>query len=711
MAFRSGPRAGDSDDGRLNLESRGAVRTAPREGREYSPGNSQTEGYVLDGHGCVCLFLCLCLCICICICICLHMYMYMYMYMCVYVILYILLILIVSAYIYQHICVDHGNSVSIGSVLYPQHKTANVISKVITGIMSFMETPEIPQTRTSQNAAVDASASRNRKDPKYVPSGYDSDLSIGSTSPMRATGGGGGVGGGHSMDAPSMSVEGAGGEGGGRSLVSSPSGRSRGNKNPTGRRQGKTAKQQGTEKSSVAKEKILYARKGNSMLSIVADDEHAMTIYSATGIDKGTNTDNESGIKMKDIEANLDDISAAGNSIISQISFPESIPPKNKFVLDATYAHFPEIGIPSSPYAKNRSHMPDPKIIKDLKESLNPLVTLYNEYWQFIPSVFRARLLSTAATRNEYVTSRDSLKLLFDAVLSEVEKLELSLNVCNKGLEHSAKLTQSLIVAGEKKKLTVPYQKALSQLLINIAEIEVSAVWADLQLVEYRDMFHKFHHMGIPNLTQMIKTCSSYRQSQLKFVACERISTSLLDRIMHIKAQWAHTLRTAPEHLFVSEADIQMRLNEYIETINNVTEDRQKLTSQLRYSQGQLQMAAQELLETQMQIDRTPNALLFYVTLLDPSILPSLHTIIGEMKDFKLFVTGEQHFDYTSVRRGLEACTTVLPYVERFLSRFADLKKKWVKDRVGKFTVLGLTGGDADATAVCPFCNVDNRMI
>ena len=122
--------------------------------------------------------------------------------------------------------------------------------------------------------------------------------------------------------------------------------------------------------------------------------------------------------------------------------------------------------MPSSPYAVRRNTAPDVRIVKELKESLNPLVTLYNEYWQFIPSVFRARLLATSATRNEFVSSPDSLNYLFDAVLKELEKLSLSLNVCSKGLEHSSKLTQSLIVAGEKKKLTEPYRKALSQLLV-----------------------------------------------------------------------------------------------------------------------------------------------------------------------------------------------------------------------------------------------------
>ena len=179
---------------------------------------------------------------------------------------------------------------------------------------------------------------------------------------------------------------------------------------------------------------------------------------------------------------------------------------------------------------------------------------------------------------------------------------------------------------------------------------------------------------------------------------------------MYIKSQWASTLRVPPEQLFISEADVQMRLNEYIEAINILRREKHHLTLQVKETTGLLQHASREILETRIDQDRTPNAFLFYVALLDPAILPSLHTIIEEMKQFKKFVTGELHFEYTAVRRGLEACTTVLPYVERFLSRFNDLKKKWIKDRVGKFTVMGLAGGDADATSVCPFCDSDMRM-
>ena len=330
-------------------------------------------------------------------------------------------------------------SISLGSVLYPQYKTSNVINKVVSTIIQYIG---------SETYGIMHDVPLQDYDNKSV-----SDFSVGSRgSPVK---GGPGA---FSLDGVGSSV---------RSIASSPVSRIRGNRSPSGRRLGQKPRQQKT--SPKPKDRVLFARKAKQLISMTdEDDDHAMTIFSATGIDKGTNTDNASGIQMADIEkaGSLENPSADENTIISQISFPESIPPKNKYVLDPTYAHFPELGVPSSPYAVRQKSAPDPRIIKELKESPNPLVTLYNEYWQYIPSVFRAKLLSTGATKNEYVSSRDSLNLLFDAVYKEIEKLELSLSVSSKGLDHSAKLTQSLIIAGEHKKLSEPYRKALSQLLV-----------------------------------------------------------------------------------------------------------------------------------------------------------------------------------------------------------------------------------------------------
>lgn len=331
--------------------------------------------------------------------------------------------------------------ISLGTVLLPQYKTANIINKLVNSVIEFLGTNSIEKASPKR-------ANSNEFDNQSM-----SDFSVGSKGTL----------------GKAMSIDGAGASM--RSLASSPSARHRNNKSPSGRRYGKKPQQR--DVASPLNEKVLFARKTRNALSLAddGDDEHVMTIYSATGVDKGTNTDSDPAmLQLKDIEQansmSRDDLSAAEHSIISQISFPESVPPKSKYVLDPLYAHFPELGVPSSPYAVKRSSVPDPRIVKELKLSPNPLATLYNEYWQFIPSVFRSRLLSTAAIRNEYVSSRDSLTLLFDAVLKEVEKLELSLNVCSKGLDHSTKLTQSLIAAGEKKKLSPPYREALSQLLV-----------------------------------------------------------------------------------------------------------------------------------------------------------------------------------------------------------------------------------------------------
>jgi hypothetical protein len=177
-----------------------------------------------------------------------------------------------------------------------------------------------------------------------------------------------------------------------------------------------------------------------------------------------------------------------------------------------------------------------------------------------------------------------------------------------------------------------------------------------------------------------------------------------------VKVSWAGTLRVPPHLLFMSEGEFRSRVIDFEKTINALRADNAALNLQLGDVRENMKHLAEELMEAEKHLDKTPKALLFYVTLQDPSILPSLYKIIEEMHNFKKFITGDLHFEYTDVRRGLEACTTVLPNVERFLFRFKDLRNKWMTERIAKFTEMGLSGGDADATAVCPLCHADSRM-
>ncbi len=246
------------------------------------------------------------------------------------------------------------------------------------------------------------------------------------------------------------------------SVCSTPSGRNRTKcQSPSGKRR----PEKRTKQHVGVTDKIMYARiGGNEDIKPNKHDDNAMTIYSITGIDKGTNTDNINSNENPVESVVLSDDTSVAPSIVSQISFPDIAPPTNKFVIDATYAHFPELSVPSSPYARHDLETND-KFLKVLRNSPNPLVTIYNEYWQYIPSVFRARLLSTSASKYDNLTTADSLIELFTPIYKELEKLDVSLTLSNRGVEHCSKVTKNLIFIGENKRLSDNFKAAMSQLL------------------------------------------------------------------------------------------------------------------------------------------------------------------------------------------------------------------------------------------------------
>lgn len=154
-----------------------------------------------------------------------------------------------------------------------------------------------------------------------------------------------------------------------------------------------------------------------------------------------------------------------------------------------------------------------------------------------------------------------------------------------------------------------------------------------------------------------------------------------------------------------------MRMQEQNKELDKLKEDNKKMKHDILNLKDSMRNLAERLMHNEMETDRTPQALLFYCTLLDPVIIPALTTVILELKEFKPFAAGQEHFEYTKILRGLQDCIAVIPTIERYLFRYEDLQRRWMTERVGKFTELALNGGDADAAAVCPLCSSDTRLL
>jgi hypothetical protein len=326
----------------------------------------------------------------------------------------------------------------------------------------------------------------------------------------------------HSVSSKSLSVMGHGSQKSGARSSNSPSSRHR-----------KKISEVPKQKQS-HKDKVLYAR--SSFNSRPRDDLNVMTIFSVKAVDRGVNTDPIPGVTELSV-FNADEIDQNSSVLeLSMLSFPDSAPPKSRgtAIKESTYAHFPELGLPSSPYAHRPAEpVADRYTVTELRSSPNALVTLYNIYWQHIPSVFRARLLSTASSRSEFISSRDSLTFLFEPIEKEMEKIDVCLASAIKGTEYCLRLTQSLIIVGEEQRLSDKYKDSLGQLFRNIAELEVTAVWSEIQLEEYKAMFHKIHAMGISNLSDIIRRCPPYGMSKNLYLNCERNVVSFAQFLYH----------------------------------------------------------------------------------------------------------------------------------------------------------------------------------
>jgi hypothetical protein len=119
--------------------------------------------------------------------------------------------------------------------------------------------------------------------------------------------------------------------------------------------------------------------------------------------------------------------------------------------------------------------------------------------------------------------------------------------------------------------------------------------------------------------------------------------------------------------------------------------------------------------------DLTPGSLLFYSTLSDQQAISAFKLLYRILSDLRSFAVGnhgqpqrhnqpQQQLDFTSIRLKLTECMTAMPVLDRFITRYTDLYKKWVQSRMQVFTKRGLSGGFADQQYTCPICHVDSRI-
>lgn len=111
-----------------------------------------------------------------------------------------------------------------------------------------------------------------------------------------------------------------------------------------------------------------------------------------------------------------------------------------------------------------------------------------------------------------------------------------------------------------------------------------------------------------------------------------------------------------------------------------------------------------EMMEVLKNNDKSPDALLFFAMMHDPSYLQNLHQIILQIKHIKPFVEGSGHLDFITLRKRLQVCVVMVPNIEKLVDKYNSMYAKWSKYRLNWFAERKLNGGSADAFNSCPLC-------
>eukprot|EP01032_Pedospumella_encystans_P003146 gene3146-3707_t len=113
------------------------------------------------------------------------------------------------------------------------------------------------------------------------------------------------------------------------------------------------------------------------------------------------------------------------------------------------------------------------------------------------------------------------------------------------------------------------------------------------------------------------------------------------------------------------------------------------------------------MVEMLAEKDKSPDALIFFAMMHDPSYVQNLHQLLLQMKHLKSFADGTGHMDFLTLRKRIQVCVVLTPNVEKLVDRYTMMYQKWTTFRLNWFSARKLNGGSADAFNSCPLCFQD----
>lgn len=111
-----------------------------------------------------------------------------------------------------------------------------------------------------------------------------------------------------------------------------------------------------------------------------------------------------------------------------------------------------------------------------------------------------------------------------------------------------------------------------------------------------------------------------------------------------------------------------------------------------------------EMLEVVKAKDRTPDAILFFSLMHDPSFVPNLQQLCLQMKQIRGFLDYSVHMDYVMLRKRLQVCMVLTPNIDKLVEKYGLMYKQWSHFRRNWFAERNLRGGSAESFTTCPLC-------
>lgn len=353
-----------------------------------------------------------------------------------------------------------------------------------------------------------------------------------------------------------------------------------------------------------------------------------------------------------------------------------------------------------------------------LRESQNPLLELLHEYADCIDEVYHAPLCSAASTSLAVhsATSGDVIEAMFKSTIASLEKLDASCLVLLQNIAHCEELANNMIIVkGAGDISDHHYMRSLTELYHYFGEIESLKLWVDVQLTEYRNIFERVEALGIVNLPALANSSTPAHQAHQSafrtFSSCAGRTSEAASRFDSLKLRCQkYDIARGHDPIKLAGRGLAEAHGVNLEEFLNLKDEVGQLRSLLREAEDETEELNLEVFRVMQEKDRTPGALMFFSILQDPvtvSVLQQMNLQLGKLKPFS---DGDEHLDFTALRKRLQVCISCVPTVERFVQRYLSLHKKWSVNRLGSFVNRGQVGGPSDSANLCPLCNNDANL-